>query len=518
MSGEKDRSDKIHYGSLENEAKKRFDSDKQIVSNGNSAVSKGKLSFDCPSYSYLTIHGVEEAKTLPFSSSVSEAQEKHQKLMNEWENKKKARQSAIPTDDKLVQARLRELGEPIILFGELAPERRERLRDFMAKKGIEDGWPSVTSVSATELIRIERQDEVFYTEGSPALKAARLWITKYSLSRAKQRLDRERKKRDEEDRGDRMDVDRTFNFDGFVNTSSQVGDERPLSYCCFSHDGQQLATASWTGLCKIWNVSDCSLLHTFRGHTDRATSVVWHPEAAKQSPGTCSLASSGADKMVILWSKDSDIPLQELKGHQHRVNRVAFHPSGRFIGSTGGDLTWRLWDVETGKELLEQEGHSRSLYAISFQCDGSLVVTGGADYIGRIWDLRSGKSIQVLRGHSKQITAFDFAPNGYQLASGGEDNTVRIWDLRKKRAIYTIPAHESLVSHVRYHADGELILTSSFDNSCKLWSGTQWTHIKTIKGTEGKVMCADLTPDLKILATANYDRTWKVFAKDESSI
>jgi U4/U6 small nuclear ribonucleoprotein PRP4 len=32
----------------------------------------------------------------------------------------------IPTDDKLVKLRLRELGEPIILFGEEPTERRER--------------------------------------------------------------------------------------------------------------------------------------------------------------------------------------------------------------------------------------------------------------------------------------------------------------------------------------------------------------------------------------------------------
>ena len=39
-------------------------------------------------------------------------------VMQELERKKKARSLAVPTDDNKVKARLREIGEPITLFGE----------------------------------------------------------------------------------------------------------------------------------------------------------------------------------------------------------------------------------------------------------------------------------------------------------------------------------------------------------------------------------------------------------------
>ena len=44
----------------------------------------------------------------------------NQALIDELERKKKARQLAVPTDDLRVRARLREIGEPITLFGERA--------------------------------------------------------------------------------------------------------------------------------------------------------------------------------------------------------------------------------------------------------------------------------------------------------------------------------------------------------------------------------------------------------------
>lgn len=42
----------------------------------------------------------------------------NQVLLDELERKKKARSMAVPTDDGRVKARLREIGEPITLFGE----------------------------------------------------------------------------------------------------------------------------------------------------------------------------------------------------------------------------------------------------------------------------------------------------------------------------------------------------------------------------------------------------------------
>lgn len=72
----------------------------------------------------------------------------------------------------------------------------------------------------------------------------------------------------------------------------------------------------------------------------------------------------------------SDKPIGTLSGHTNRVGRVAFHPSGSFLGSASFDGTWRLWDVAKQKELMTQEGHSKEVYALTFQDDGALVASG----------------------------------------------------------------------------------------------------------------------------------------------
>lgn len=72
----------------------------------------------------------------------------------------------------------------------------------------------------------------------------------------------------------------------------------------------------------------------------------------------------------------SEKSLATLEGHEGRVCRIAFHPSGNYVGSASYDGTWRLWDVEKKKELLLQEGHSKEVFALAFQDDGSLAASG----------------------------------------------------------------------------------------------------------------------------------------------
>jgi U4/U6 small nuclear ribonucleoprotein PRP4 len=460
-----------------------------------------------------------EPEVLPFSEKTLESQKRHQEVMADFENKRKAKSLNLPTDDRLVQLRLRELGEPIILFGELPPERRDRLRDIMVKRGIEDGMPS-SAPAPKSGNEIYQDADLFYTEGSAALKTARIAIAKYSIPKAKERIAQQKRRRELESDNDWLfKEDRRLqtlfdHFEGFAPVTSQVGEERPLSHVTFLPDSEHLVTASFNGVCKMWRASDTGLVQTFNGHTDRASSIAVHPGCmSTQTKSTLNLATSGFDGLVNLWSLEDMHPLQTLKGHQHRVNKVAFHPSGKYVASASTDLTWRLWDIETGKEILEQEGHVRGILSIAFQLDGALAVTGGQDSIARVWDIRTGKSIQVFRGHSRQIISFDWAPNGYQIVSGSEDNTAKVWDIRKKRNVYTIPGHTNNVQTVKFCHDGDLFMTASFDNTIRLWNPLDWSHIRTIVGNEGKIMAADLSPNHKYFVTANYDRTWRLFER-----
>ncbi|KAF7308772.1 WD-REPEATS-REGION domain-containing protein [Mycena kentingensis (nom. inval.)] len=471
----------------------------------------------------------------------------NQVILDELERKKKARVIAVPTDDNRVKARLREVGEPITLFGERAAERRERLRYVLTQINVARG--DAMQVDADSSSDSEEEEEEFYSVGTMELLEARRLLAEYSLPRAQKRVNQQRS-------DSRMDLGRIVDIrkkvfaevQKFTNLGSQIGDERPISQVRFSPNNEILATGSWSGTVKLWNVPACTPIRSLRGHSDRVGGVAWHPKATKaQNPSMVNLVSGAGDGCVNLWSLDAESPLAVMKGHQNRVCRVAFHPSGRFVASASFDTTWRLWDIDTTKELLLQEGHSKEVYSVEFQNDGALVASGGLDAIGRVWDLRTGRTAMVLDGHVQAIYAIGFSPNGYQLATGSGDDTIRIWDLRSLKSLYNIPAHLSNVSDVRFfHADesafqtkprpadamdedsshdtemqerkyrsGLYFASGGYDGLVKLWSADDWQLLKTLSTDAGKVMSVDLSSDGKMLASGTYNRNFQLFSPDE---
>jgi len=487
----------IHYGSLE-EAERQ---------------NPVRLETEMPDAS-----GAQEAGETESMDIEDNEQEAKQELLEEFERRKKARQIHVSTDDTEVRTQLRQLGEPICLFGEGPADRRERLRQILSVIG-QDAIKKKKEAYIERKIKEDKENVTWYHEGSETLKTARMWIADYSVKRAEMRLKAARAEGSIATALRNARLQELYKKARTLSShSSQIGDIRPISSCQFSPNGQMLATASWSGLCKLWTIPDCQEIMTLRGHNVQVGSIIFHPQAtiSADNAGIC-MASCAQDGSVKLWSLESDEPIADIEGHApFRVSKLGFHPTGRFLGTCCFDNSWRLWDLEAQEEILHQEGHSRPVYDIDFQTDGSLAMTGGLDAFGRVWDLRTGRCIMFLEGHLKSILSVNFSPNGYHMATGSEDNSVKVWDLRRTECIYTIPAHTNLVSKVKFQpTGGHYIVTTSYDCKAKIWSHPNWAPLKELCGHEGKVMSADISPDDKYIATTSYDRTFKLWMPEQ---
>ncbi|KAK2777952.1 hypothetical protein FQN53_001974 [Emmonsiellopsis sp. PD_33] len=500
--------------------------------------------------------------------------EKASAILSQFSRRRRAAAIAVPTDDGRVRARLRELGHPITLFGEDATDRRDRLRELLTDLEEQKEAAGVVASEASEDTLMKEAaeeeeeeaegEEEFYTEGLPDLLEARKNIARYSLPRAKARIERQKEESTIPLRTHikhrKAIKEKLQSFDLY---GSQIAGERPVSITRFAPDGQLLAAGNWGGGIKLLTVPNLEEKTTLRGHTDRVGGISWFPGATKPESGvseaSVNLASGGGEGNVHLWSLTQDTPVTTLSGHSGRVCRVEFHPSGDYLASASYDTTWRLWDVKTSTELLLQEGHSREVYSLAFNPDGSLLASGGLDSIGRIWDLRTGRTVMILEGHIREIYALDWGIDGYRVLSGSGDGWVKCWDIRQVRNTGGVGAHRGVVSDLRWYkgtetssshlpsiplqdqngdaidspmtpstpmADqtpsppvqpkksGTFFVSSGFDKNVNVFSADDWSLVKSLSGHAGNVLSVDVSDDVKWIASCGHDRTVKLWGID----
>ncbi|KAK4648336.1 uncharacterized protein QC761_109120 [Podospora bellae-mahoneyi] len=480
------------------------------------------------------------------------APERASAIISQFERKRFAATIAVPTDDGRVRAKLRELGEPITLFGEGPVDRRDRLRELLTEQAQQATGQESADVEMQDAgndEEAEEQEEEFYSRGTQELLDARIEIAKYTIPRAKRRVEFQKKEATIPLRTHvkfRKEIKERLQT--FELQASQTAGDRHVSMTRFSPDGQMIATGNWGGQVKLIDIPTLEHRKTLRGHTNKISGLAWRPGAtlpeANISEDTVNLASGGAEGQVHLWSLNQDTPLSTLSGHSQRVCRVEFHPSGKYLASASEDTSWRLWDIETTTELLLQEGHSRGVYAVSFNTDGSLLASAGLDSIGRIWDLRSGRTVMILDGHLdghiKPIYGLDWSPDGHRVLTASADGWIKCWDVRKVQRTGGIGAHTSAVSDVRWFKgmdepvdgkppgeddkgnqlpkkSGTFLVSSGFDHKVNIFSADDWALAQSLSGHTGPVASVDVSRDGKWIISGGHDRTVKLWGRNDAT-
>ncbi|KAI4272857.1 MAG: hypothetical protein L6R38_006495 [Xanthoria sp. 2 TBL-2021] len=465
-------------------------------------------------------------------------------ILSQLARKRRLAAVTVPTDDAKVRQFLRRLAEPMTLFGEGAPERRDRLRSLLLDQDEDDVMETVQDTAPQD-----NDEEEFYTAGSQALLLARQSIARYSLPRARSRL---QSLKAESTIPLRTHIkhraaikSRLANFDLLA---TQIAGDRPVSLARFSPSGKIIAAGNWGGGVRLLDVPDLNELKTLRGHKDKIGGISWFPNATLAThnipSSAINLATSGGEGDIHLWSLDQDTPISTLSGHTARVARIEFHPSGQYLASASSDTTWRLWDVPTTSELLLQEGHSREVYALSFNTDGSLLATAGLDSIGRIWDLRTGRTVMILDGHIREIYALDWSLDGHRVLSGSGDGWVKCWDVRKVAAVGAVGAHQRGVTDLRWYKGldpintappangnaqtngtttteiapkkaGTFFVSGGFDKNVNIFSADDWSLARSLSGHSGNVLGVDVSSDAKYIASCGHDRTVKLWGSED---
>ena len=329
----------------------------------------------------------------------------------------------------------------------------------------------------------------------------------------------------------------------------QTGHTATVRCVAFSHDGKTLASGSFYGTIKLWDLRSGREIRTLKQKSGRATIEALMPNLpiAGQSEGIRSVAFSPDDSVLAsavleikLWEVSSGRELRTLSGHTISVNSIAFSPDGQTLAS-GSNGEVKLWKVATGSERRPMEPMSCEgwINSLAFAPGGQTLAAGSEYGLIRLWDVATGRNLQTLRGLADSLNfsadgrtlasagdkiefwsvargrrvriqpadisgkqgSVAFSPDGRNLASGAFGKTIKLWDVTSGRGLQTLVGHTGDVGSVAFSHDGRTLASGSEDTTIKLWDVASGRELQTLAAHARVVFSVAFSPDGHILAT-----------------
>lgn len=356
-------------------------------------------------------------------------------------------------------------------------------------------------------------------------------------------------------------------------TKSLEGHTNSINNLAFSPDGGTLATSSFDGTIRFWQISNGELVHTLGNNTSPSITamafspnnqylavgtangtlklldidngeplwsipignggplrvgvdpfawisrpyfdVVWSVEF---SPYDSTLVTGSESGAVRVWSVsdgkkeyEPQVPNQKLAG----VWSVAFSPDG-------DSILWgeRLLGIPQGDVLLRKQGqpivkfqsHEEAVNSVAFSPDGLMFASGAGDQTVKLWQLDTKKIVQNLSA-DEVVFCIAISPDGKLIAAGLEDGKIKVWQVLDGKLLYTLSNGNSIVFDVAFSPDGNFLTAGSAEPTVKLWNVTDGSLAITLNIPKDLVRNVDFSPDGRLLATGSYNgvvRIWGI--------
>lgn len=272
----------------------------------------------------------------------------------------------------------------------------------------------------------------------------------------------------------------------------------------------------------VFNKATEQIVATFKGHTKKVTSVIYHPDEDV-------VITSSADSTIRVWSVATAQQVQSLKIHDSSITGISLHPLGDYLLSCSTDEHWAFSDIRTGKMLIKVSsaasapagasegekigGHAVPLTCAKFHPDGLIFGTGTADSVIKIWDLKSKTNLANFPGHQGAITCLSFSENGYYLATAAEDSVIKLWDLRKLKNFKTIEFEDKFeIKDLVFDYSGSYLACGGTD--VRVYHVKQWDLLKTFNDHTGLVTGVRFGVNAKTLVSSSLDKSLKIYGKE----
>ena len=229
----------------------------------------------------------------------------------------------------------------------------------------------------------------------------------------------------------------------------------------FSPQNDRIATGSWDGTAKIWDLSSGQEVGTF-GHKDYVTTVAFSPDGVW-------LATGCSDRSIKLWNLRDRDRTHDYRSHLRSPQALAFSPTSAMLASVSNIGDIKLWGVEGDSARGELPGPELGSNAVAFSPDGKTLAVAGSNEI-KLFDFPSQRERQAVEIPG-WLHAMTFTNRGRFLvlsALSQPSDTAKLWDVATKDTISTLQHHHTVRS-IALSANARRLATAADGGQISIW-------------------------------------------------
>lgn len=261
-------------------------------------------------------------------------------------------------------------------------------------------------------------------------------------------------------------------------TTSEIwkieGHEHIITALAFSPNGKVLASASYDGTIKLWDVKTGKQIRRFEPAAGNECLWVGFSFDGETVGGGSKDSRGKGQPTISLW----DIATGELR-NKIEADSVVFLPEGRSLACRLTYASIRVWEIHSNREIWKYAGTSSrtmrtrktdqsetkwaSRYCgvgAVFSPEGNCLATMGIDQsrrgsenILRVWDLDTGKERFKVQGHMSDVSPIAFSQEGGMLACGTYGKGIVLRQTATGKEILTLPSQEEYVECMGFSPD-----------------------------------------------------------------